>query len=178
MKKTTKGALAAGTAAVLLMGGAGTLAFWTESADVAGTGIESGHLEVTNNNCGTANWTLDGGTVVGAATRIIPGDTIGKTCTFTIDGEGTHFTDVDIAISAPSWAAGSNGALTGALGTVGATYTGNTVGPIASGDDIPVGEVVTATFSMTFNPATTDDVAEDVTATLDTIAITVTQNHL
>ena len=30
---------------------------------------------------------------------------------------------------------------------------------------------------MTFDAATTDDVAEDAVATLDDIAITVTQNH-
>ena len=177
MQKTTKGALAAGTAAVLLLGGAGSLAYWTESADVAGGAVESGHLEVINNDCGSAGWQLDGGAAVTSATRIAPGDTIEKDCSFKIDGEGDHFDNVAITIAAPSWAASSATELTGALGTVSATYTGSTVGAIATGDDIPVGETVTATFSMTFDPATTGDVAEDDVATLDAIAITVTQNH-
>ena len=37
MNKTTKGALAGGAAAVLLMGGVGTLAYWTADEDVTGT---------------------------------------------------------------------------------------------------------------------------------------------
>lgn len=177
MKRSTKGALAAGGAAFLLLGGAGSLAYWTESADVAGGSIESGHLEVVNNDCGTAGWTLDGGSALGAATRIVPGDSLAKECSFEIDGEGDHFDNVGITIAAPSWEAGSDSELTSALGTVSATYTGSTVGAIVSGATIPVGEVVTASFSMTFNSATTGDVAEDAVATLDSIAITVTQNH-
>lgn len=177
MKKSTKGALAAGSAAVLLMGGAGTLAFWTEDASVAGTDLESGHLEIVDNDCGDADWLLDGGVDVASASLIVPGDTISKTCSFTIDGEGTHFDDVAIDIAAPGFTPGSDAELVGALGTVTPTYEGSTVGPIVDGDDIPVGEVITASFTMEFDPATTDDVAEDATATLDTIAITVTQNH-
>ena len=37
MKKSTKGALAAGSAAFLLVGGAGSLAYWTDNGDVTGT---------------------------------------------------------------------------------------------------------------------------------------------
>ncbi len=177
MKKSTKGVLAGGTAAFLLLGGASTLAYWTEDADVAGGDFESGHLEVLNNDCGSGAWELDGGDAVTAATRIVPGDTITKTCSFEIDGEGDHFDDVAISIGATNWNVTSDTELSGALGTVSASYAGDTVGPIVSGADIPVGEVVTASFSMTFDAATTDDVAEDAVATLDDIAITVTQNH-
>lgn len=178
MKKSTKGALAAGSAAVLLMGGASTLAFWTEDASVAGTTLESGHLEITGNTCGSADWLLDGGVDVASTSIIVPGDTITKTCSFLIDGEGTHFDDVSIDIAAPGFTAGSDSELVGALGTVSATYSTPSDPNVVDGDDVLVNEVVTATFSMTFNPATTEDVAEDATATLDTIAITVTQNHL
>lgn len=177
MQKSTKGALAVGAAGVLLLGGAGTLAYWTESADVAGGEFDSGNLEITGNTCGSANWLLDDGTTDATAALIVPGDTITKTCSFTITGEGDHFDDVDIAIAGPNWEAGSDAALVSALGTVTATYEGDSVGPIATGDDLPVGEVVTAEIEMTFATTTTGDVAEDETATLDDIAITVTQNH-
>lgn len=178
MHKSTKAALATGAAAFLLLGGAGTLAYWTDTADVSGTTLESGYLEVTNNDCGTATWQLDNGGGDAAAAVIVPGDVITKTCSFTIDGEGDHFDDVAIDIASPAFTAGSDGDLVGALGTVSASYAGSTVGPIADGDDIPVGEVVTATLSMTFSTATTGDTAEQAQAELDTIAINVTQNHL
>ncbi len=178
MKKSTKGALATGGAAFLLLGAAGSLAYWTDDADVSGTALESGHLEVINNDCGTGTWQLDNAGGDASAVIIVPGDTISKTCSFEIDGEGDHFDDVAIDIASPAFTAGSDGALVSALGTVSATYTGDTVGTINDGDDIPVGEVVTATFSMTFSTATTGDTAEDVQAELDTVAITVTQNHL
>lgn len=177
MKKSTKGAIAVGGAAFLMMGAAGTLAYWTDDADVTGTSLESGHLEVTANNCGSAPWELDGGDDIDADTRIVPGDEITKTCSFTIDGEGDHFENVAIDIASPNFAAGSNGALVSALGTVDATYTGNTLGVFTDGADVPVGEVVIAEITMTFDSATTGDIAEDVTATLEDIAISVTQNH-
>ncbi|MDQ6526849.1 alternate-type signal peptide domain-containing protein [Nocardioides sp. LHD-245] len=93
MKKTTKGALAAGTAAVLLMGGAGTLAYWTDSATVAGTGVTTGHLKLINADCGDG-WLVDAGTpdefpLVGA-TRLVPGDTFSQTCTYDVDAVGDH----------------------------------------------------------------------------------------
>lgn len=177
MRKSTKGALAVGAAGVLLLGGAGTLAYWTESADVDGADLEAGHLAITANTCGTAPWMLDGGLIEAEDALIVPGDTIAKECTFTVTGEGDHFEDVDIAIAAPNWTIGSDADLVSALGVVSADYDGSSVGPITTGDDIPVGEVVTASFALTFSAATTGDTAEDALATLDTIAITVTQNH-
>lgn len=47
MKKSTKGALALLAAALLLLGGAGTLAFWSDNADLDGGEIEAGTLELT-----------------------------------------------------------------------------------------------------------------------------------
>ena len=41
MNRTTKGAIAAGAAAVLLLGGAGSLAYWSDCQDAAGGTINS-----------------------------------------------------------------------------------------------------------------------------------------
>lgn len=178
MKKSTKGALAGGAAAFLLLGGAGSLAYWTDNADVNGTTVESGHLAVINNDCGTADWELDNsGGAIAPSTRIVPGDTITKTCSFEIDGEGDHFDNVGISIASPGFTAGSDATLVSKLGTVSASYKDHLNNTVASGATLNVGEVVTASFSFTFDPNTPNHVAENAVATLDTIAITVTQNH-
>ena len=56
MKKSTKGAVAAGAAAVLLLGGAGTLAFWNADGTAEGGTLTAGTLELTDLTCGN----LDG----------------------------------------------------------------------------------------------------------------------
>lgn len=91
MKKTTKGALAAGSAAVLLMGGAGTLAFWTATDDVDGGTINSGSLTLTTGDC--EGWVYAAADLEGtgeAVNLVVPGDTIEQTCEVTIDGTGDH----------------------------------------------------------------------------------------
>ena len=50
MKKSTKGALAATTAGVLLLGGAGSLAFWSDS--IGGSTISSGHISLDDTTAG------------------------------------------------------------------------------------------------------------------------------
>lgn len=176
MKQITKGALAIGGAGVLLLGGAGTLAYWTESADVTGGGLESGHLEVTANTCGSADWLLADGTTDATAALLVPGDVITKTCSFTVGGEGDNFEDVAITIAAPNWTTSSDAGLVSALGTVSAVYEDADGASVASGDDLALGTVVNAEISMTFATSTTGDVAEDAVASLDDIAITLTQN--
>ncbi|GAA4824832.1 alternate-type signal peptide domain-containing protein [Nocardioides caeni] len=91
MKKTTKGALAAGSAAVLLMGGAGTLAFWTDSDVVDGGSVTAGDLSLTTGSC--EDWVYADADVLGpgeTVNLVVPGDTIEKTCTASIDGTGDH----------------------------------------------------------------------------------------
>ncbi|MDI9944213.1 alternate-type signal peptide domain-containing protein [Rhodococcus sp. 1.20] len=49
MKKQTKGAIAAAAAGALLLGGAGSLAVWSDSADVSGGGpVTSGALDLSS----------------------------------------------------------------------------------------------------------------------------------
>ncbi len=85
MKKSTKGAVAAAGAGVLLLGGAGTLAFWTDSDTLDGGTLTAGTLELSDVTCG-ANW-LDGVTPV---TVLVPGDTVTKECTGTITLSGDN----------------------------------------------------------------------------------------
>jgi len=86
MNKSTKGALAAGAAAVLLLGGAGTLAFWNDSAEVDGGTLTAGTLTLSDVTC-DATWTEGADTDV---QLLVPGDTVTKECTGTITMTGDH----------------------------------------------------------------------------------------
>jgi len=86
MKKSTKGAIAAGAAAVLLLGGAGTIAFWSDSDTVDGGTIESGTLELSDIDCADT-WSEGADTDV---QLLVPGDTVTKECTGTITMTGDH----------------------------------------------------------------------------------------
>ena len=61
MKKSTKGAFAAAAAGSLLLGGAGSLAYWTDASTVDGKAITSGHLQLNpiTATCDDS-WQLDG----------------------------------------------------------------------------------------------------------------------
>lgn len=95
MKKTTKGALAAGTAAFMMLGGAGTFAIWTDDADVDAGVIESGRLVLTAGEC--ADWRHEVGPETGnVIDLVVPGDVVSTTCTFTIDALGDNLSAVPV----------------------------------------------------------------------------------
>lgn len=91
MNKATKGALAVAAGGSLLLGGAGTLAYWTDTSTVTGGNITGGTLSLVDPTC---SWTLahSGGatlTNVDPTTiRLVPGDTATQTCTSTITATG------------------------------------------------------------------------------------------
>ena len=71
MKKSTKGALAAAAAGTLLLGGAGTYAFWTDTATVDGGDIASGSITLSSVVCAD-DWTHSENDDV--VEFIVPGD--------------------------------------------------------------------------------------------------------
>ena len=95
MKKTTKGALAAGAAAVLLAGGAGTYAAWTaQSPSLEAGSITTGHLTVTEKAGSSTGWTWVGGAKNGEAVKgsdtIAPGDKVAYTGIYVLGIKGTN----------------------------------------------------------------------------------------
>lgn len=86
MQKTTKGALAAGAAAMLLLGSAGTLAFWTDETDIDGGEITSGSIELLDGECGEWVHTADESEVG----LIVPGDEVEKECEVTLELTGDN----------------------------------------------------------------------------------------
>ena len=159
MKKETKGAGAAVAAALLLLGGAGTLAYWNDSAAVPGGDIQSGRLELGAPDCG-AGWTLDGGTPF-TTQLLVPGDTLTKTCTIDLVAQGEHL-GADLAVDTPTWAAANvNGAPT--------TH-------ITSADDVGSGEIQ-ASVSVVFDGPAATNASQNLLATLNGINVVATQTH-
>lgn len=77
MNKMIKGAAVAGLGVALLLGGAGTLAVWNDSAESQAEKIQAGDLEVTAH---PGNWTSSLSGAIGAEDiaqyRVIPGESI------------------------------------------------------------------------------------------------------
>ena len=95
MNKSTKGALAAGAAAILLLGGAGSLAYWNATQDAGTADIKSGNITLSVPDCTTAGgshgWQLENGDAyVPGTTKVVPGDTISKVCDMTLVLTGEH----------------------------------------------------------------------------------------
>ncbi|MCR1783098.1 alternate-type signal peptide domain-containing protein [Nocardioides carbamazepini] len=193
MKKTTKGALAAGTAAVLLMGGAGTLAYWSDTANIGGTSISTGSLALENDNCG--GWVLDKGDVVNEAVYtnqlLVPGDSLTRVCSFQIEASGAH---LEATLTTPAAVP-----LTGTLESVSTTESApvnasyvvaddaaGTTNPIAVPGTITSshdGKYLVATVTVDFPYGTQTTVNANDTqlkaGTLDAITVSLTQddNH-
>lgn len=180
LNKSTKAAAAAAVAGVLLVGGAGTLAYWNDSATVNGGQIDSGELSLTQESGQVCSaWTLDaaGGPTAytPGVTLVVPGDVITKTCDYTVNATGAHLA-ADLTMDATS-VTGSN-ALSSAL-TPSSTYTLDG-SPVASGADITDdddGSVLSAEITVTFDSATSGLTAQGMTAGLDNIVISLVQTH-
>jgi alternate signal-mediated exported protein len=175
MKKSYKGAVAAAAAGVLLLGGAGSLAYWSSSVDVPGGTINSGSLALSTPACGA--WTLDTLEPAPPVTftdgdPLVPGDVLTKTCTTTITATGNHlratlgvtgtgFTPVN-ELSADLAAS--------AVFTVGAN-------PIpAEITEANNGNVVSAAITVTFDPASGNE-SQSLGTVLNAITVTANQIH-
>lgn len=195
MKKTTKGAIAAGAAVLLLLGTGGTIAYWNDSANLSGQNeIAAGQLYVEPD--GTPTWTIQHttGAVTPvadiAAVRIVPGDQLVYQGTYEITAQGQNlaFTvglaggsiaaadaedDADVALA---------GRLTGsAVFSVdgGANTAPGTLFPVAeTGDNAvytyPATIAATITWPLSGDPAV-DNPAKLGAVDLSGFAITVTQ---
>lgn len=177
MKKSTKGALAAGGAAALLLGGAGTLAYWTDTADVPGTSITSGHLDLADEDCGDG-WVLDGG-VAYTDQLLVPGDTLTKSCSYTLDIAGEHFTTADFTVTAPSEVTGAQ-ALIDEIGVTTAVELNGNPQATATGVAVADGDALTVDITVSWPYGTEDDdsnVVGGLSAALDALTVVVKQNH-
>lgn len=173
MNNITKGAVAAAAAAAILLGGAGTLAYWSDTDEIPGDGFEAGSLSLTS-AAPCDDWTLDteedpsGATFVPSTDLLVPGDVVSKDCTFTIDAEGEHLrASVEAVPGTNTGALLSDLAFTTLLEVGGVEVTEIT-------DDHDA-QTLTVTIEATFDPAATGNM--DAQAVLDAIDIVTTQIH-
>jgi alternate signal-mediated exported protein len=180
MNNTLKGTIAASAAAALLLGGAGTLAYWSDSEDVVGGAIDSGELSLTQESGQTcSSWTLDsaGGDTAytPGSTLVVPGDVISRTCTYTVNAGGKHLA-ADLGLEAVSFST-SNDLVTALDAAVSYTLGGVAA---ASGDDITSADdlkVLVAKVSVTFDTTTSGTTAQNLTTSLNDLTVSLTQTH-
>ncbi len=178
MKKQTKGAVAAGGAAVLLLGGLGSLAYWSDSETIDGGTITAGQLNMTKDDGVWKDQTAT--TIDPSSFKVSPGDKLTYTTTLHVQAQGTDM--------AAKLSANTHGVVSGTLGsevtttvTAGAgntaiTNTGAasqdtalTITPVAGAQDIPV----KVTLVFPFDSATNG--SENGTITLSNISLNLTQ---
>ena len=170
MNKLVKGAIAGAAGIVLLMGGAGSLAYWNDSAN-AGPGagsnsITAGTLTITAANAGS--WTKGfynaAGTVVTApaavgslsAVRIVPGNRLVYTQNFNVVGTGD-----DLYFTISSTAGAADVALAAQINASGTTAF--SIASVTGGTVVPA--TTPGTYKVSSNAGTPSTIA--VTWTVD-----------
>lgn len=166
MKKSTKGALAAAAAGTLLLGGAGSLAFWSESTTVDGGDLASGSITLTSVTCDDDFTHTETDTKV---VNIVPGDTITKQCTGTLTLVGDHI-GATVTLDPASITS-----LDGSLGSE-VVATATMTSPAATVSDAGV-YPVTIDIDVTFPTTVTSETSQTSTASLNALTLVATQTH-
>lgn len=165
MKKNTKGAIALGAAALLLAGGAGTYAAWSDDATLGGGDVETGHLRITEVP-GESGWTWATTGVTGtfdpATDTLAPGDSIRFEGTYVLEIEGSNLTADLVASSA------SAGTLPAGL-----TWTADANPGLTGLDETKNEDKVTVGGTLAFNPDATGSM--DETITISDLTVTLKQ---
>ncbi|ORL32652.1 hypothetical protein A5N78_07030 [Prescottella equi] len=174
MNKKTKGAIAAGAAAVLLAGGAGTMAAWNSSASLPSATITAGELKVTEKagTPGTWTWATAGansGTTFNPATdKLAPGDSVSYTGTYTLSIVGKN-----LKATGAVNAAGLTGDLAGDLTITTAATKGGSALNLADLSASDSGDAVVTT-TITFK-GTADNTTMNKGASLAGATVTLQQ---
>lgn len=179
MKKQTKAAVAAGAGAILLLGGAGSLAYWNDEGTSPGGEISSGQLSLEDCTDG-GTWTdVNNGTPIASITdfRIVPGDQVSYTCETAVNATGDNLT---ATLSVDLGDVTGDTALEAALNPVAsATSNGVTLPGGPTGVQIvPTGaaQPIVVTVTMTFDPGTVGTTAQNETINLSATTLTLVQN--
>lgn len=175
MNKATKGALAAVAGGTLMLGGAGSLAYWTGSGNVTGTNISSGELTLSAIDCTTGaeahEWEFDNGDPFTGTELIVPGDTLSKECDATLTLTGEHV-GATLGITTPTFS-NSNALVTALAGTT-ATFTVEEAAyaPITAAGVYDIHVVVSVPF-----PTGADNTTRNLSTALQNVTVTATQTH-
>ncbi|GAB2665612.1 alternate-type signal peptide domain-containing protein [Prescottella soli] len=166
MNKKTKGAIAAGAAALLLAGGAGTFATWNAQANLNGGSVNSGKLTLTATG---STWSDSHGVINNWANfKAVPGDVLTYNAQATIGAVGKNL-NASLTVDPAS----ITGALAASLGTptVTAKIGSNPVTTITEAND---GNVVDVAVSFTFSSAA-DNTTQNLSASLANMTLKLQQ---
>ncbi|MBY4211254.1 alternate-type signal peptide domain-containing protein [Rhodococcus fascians] len=181
MNKATKGAVAAGAAAVLLLGGLGSLALWNDSEQLDGGTITSGDLSLTQD--GEPVWSeisgdVNAARVIDPATfLIVPGDVVTYSAAFDIAASGDNLQadlSVDIADLVPGT---GNAQLLSRIDTDIVATSGATVLP-TDGETVRISsadQVVDLTVTFTFDENTPLQEAQNQSIDLEAFTLNLQQ---
>lgn len=201
MNRTTKASIATATGIVLLLGGAGSLAYWNSSADVGALNqsVKAGTLNVA---AGAGQWDRSfwngatpsvqvGPTVTNVALGqqlIVPGNKLTYTQTFTITAEGQDLYFTMASVNPLLGTGITNATITPVTLSALNVTTGALTGPSVNGayhvtsTDGKAVATFTATYSVTWPfgtvpPSSTggDNASKGATVTLGQGSITLTQ---
>ncbi len=187
MNKLLKGAIAGAAGVALLLGGAGTFAYWNSSASIGGGTIVSGNLAVAS-NAAAGVWKSNGNVVNLATHKIVPGDSLTYTKTMDITATGDNLVatlGLDAASVTPSTTAAADVALA-AYVTKSAVLTASGTGISGTGPTYTVTagaagvtQTVTVTVTINFPKSTTAGFENNTklgSINLTNLAVTLTQN--
>lgn len=185
-------AVAAAVAAVLLLGGQGSLAFWTSSAPLSSTSLSSGSLILTaqtptGGTQGCTSWTLTqtGGTATGSPgstavpTYLQPHDVLSQTCTYRLTATGTHVKGT-IKVSTGTGYQAPPAGVTFSTASISLGSTVGSAGSVAF-NAASNNSVLTIVFRLSVDDATTSQTAPvpayGGTFSTDGLSLVATQGH-
>jgi alternate signal-mediated exported protein len=185
MKKSTKGALAAGAAGALLLGGAGSLAYWTAQGSADGGSITAGTLTLSEGTCDGWTYATGAASAGDPVALFVPGDKVTNTCTFTIGATGDNLSasidaPTDLQVTPTSGGASFEADVTTTYKIDGTTITPATR-KVTSADDT---KSLTARFDVTIpygtnesgSPKINANDTQTIEAALDSLTVTLTQD--
>jgi len=165
MNKLVKGAVAAAAGIALLMGGAGSLALWNDSVTVNAGTVSSGTLDVSTGTAGSWSPNL---------AKIVPGDTVVYTQTLNLSATGDN---LKASVSSNIGTITNN--ITGSTATstfvVKTSPGGVVVNPTSGVYSLNGTYTVDVTITVAFSSSTANQVGQNATVNLSTLAVTVTQ---
>jgi alternate signal-mediated exported protein len=170
MNKLVKGSIAGAAGIALLLGGAGTLAYWNSSADLAGTNITSGTLTIAANGSAVAEHAVTGN----AVSLIVPGDVVEITQDVTISATGDNL-KAALTVDSTGLLTPSNALADNVDFTVTA-YDGTTVvSGLSNLTAAQAGSIDSVVITATFDSATAGVVGQNMTLNLANLKVNLTQ---
>lgn len=168
MNKATKGAIAAGAAGILLVGGAGTFALWSDTDAISVGNVDTGELSLALT--GTAGaWTYPDGTTTVTSDGIVPGDVITSTQEAVITASGDNIAgSLTVGTLGGSLPSGVTAVVTAVEDEEDLTAAGNVLSFETAGS-YAVDVVITLTF------ATTGTTSQNATIDPADLTLTLTQ---